>query len=69
MSKRLVKLLTNESFIGTSALTVLGIVALVYGHIEIAGVAIGGIAAMLRGAVGQDESETLKENKDEKLNS
>ncbi len=53
MSK-LVKLLTNEAFIGTVALTVLGGLALYYGRSEMAGVAVGGIAAMLRGSKGEE---------------
>jgi len=53
--KAIKNLLTNEAFLGTVALTILGSLALIFNHIEIAGVAIGGIAAMLRGAKGETE--------------
>ncbi len=57
MSKRTIKLLTNESFLGVISLTILGGVGIYCGHIEIAGVAVGGIAAMLRGAQGEKDEE------------
>lgn len=50
---KLIKLFTNESFLGVTALTLLGCLAIWKNHLEIAGVAIGGIAAMLRGALGE----------------
>lgn len=54
MSK-LVKLLTNESFLGTLALGVLGGFAIYKGQPEMAGIALGGIAAMLRGKEGEKD--------------
>lgn len=52
MSK-LVKLLTNESFLGTMALGIIGGIAVFKGQPEMAGIALGGIAAMLRGKEGE----------------
>ena len=49
-----VRLLTNESTIGTFALLVIAGLALWFDAKEIAGVAVGGIAAMLRNKEGQD---------------
>lgn len=56
MSK-LLKLLTNESFLGTFALSILGGIALYQGHSEMAGIALGGIAAMLRGKEGEKHDQ------------
>lgn len=53
MSGKLLKLLTNESFLGVLSLSVLGGIALYKGHSEMAGIALGGIAAMLRGKEGE----------------
>jgi len=55
MPKRWVTILTNESFLGTFSLTILGCFALYNNMNEIAGIALGGIAAMLRGKEGQDD--------------
>lgn len=53
--KMLVKILTNESTIGTFALLGVAITALVLGSNEIAGVAVGGIAAMLKNIQGSSD--------------
>lgn len=53
--KQVIKLLTNEAFLGCAVLGCLGALATIYGHIELAGVAVGGVAAMLRGKEGEKE--------------
>jgi hypothetical protein len=53
-SRPWVKILTNESTIGVFALTIVACGALYVDAIEIAGVATGGVAAMLKNIGGQD---------------
>lgn len=48
-------LFTDESFLGVSALTILGGVALYKNLPEIAGIALGGIAGLLKNRTGKDE--------------
>lgn len=52
------KILTNESTLGTVALTIIGTIATVMGAYEIAGVAVGGIAGMLKGIKGDDDEKS-----------
>lgn len=47
------KLFTNEAFLGVLSLTILGCFAIYHSNVELAGVAIGGIAALLRGEKGE----------------
>ena len=49
-----VKLLTNESFVGSICLALLGVAAIIVGYKEGAVGAITGIAGMLKNAQGQD---------------
>lgn len=53
--KYLMRILTNESTIGVAALTGIAITALVLDSKEIAGVSVGGIAALLRNIKGDSD--------------
>ncbi len=53
-SRAWVKILTNESTIGVFALLIVACYALYTGSTEIAGVAAGGVAAMVKNIGGQD---------------
>lgn len=46
--------LKDDVFVGIAALTLLGGLAIYYGEMEIAGVAVGGIAGMLKRKGGED---------------
>ena len=63
---KVVKILTNESTIGTFALTGVAVVSLYLGSNEIAGVAVGGIAAMMKNIQGTDGTEEKKSNDETK---
>lgn len=49
-------LLSDESFLGVSSLMILGILCIIYDQTELGGVAVGGIAALLRGQKSQGEN-------------
>jgi len=46
--------LKDDVFVGITALTLLGGLSIYYGQMEIAGVAVGGIAGMLKRKGGED---------------
>lgn len=51
--KNLMKLLTNESFLGVISLTIIGSLSVWKGNLEITTGCVAGVAALLRGQKGE----------------